>query len=64
MTGDKECTQGGIIKIQCINQSGDVVNIETPDYYNPDQSVRLFSPQAHWTYVSKKKGSMLGQKKP
>ena len=59
VTGDREFTRGGIIRIQFINKNGDVINIETLGHYNPDQTVRLFSPQAHWAYVSKHKGSML-----
>ena len=47
VTGDRECTKGGLINIQYINENGDVINIETPGYYNPDQTVRLFSAQAH-----------------
>ena len=59
VTGDKECTQRGIIRIQYINHNADLVKIETPGYYSPDQSVQRFSLQAHWCSVSKKKGTLL-----
>ena len=58
VTGEQVCTQGGMLKVQCINSKGDIVTLRTPAYHNPHQTVRLFSPQAHFSVMSKKEGSM------
>ena len=44
VTGETTCTEGGTLKLQTINEKGNVVTIRTPGYYNPNQTVRLFSP--------------------
>ena len=56
VTGEQECTMGGMLSLKSINSKGDIVEIQTPGYYNPHQSVRLFSPQAHFHFVCKRKG--------
>ena len=58
VAGEAQCTQAGIICVQTINAKGDIVTLRTPGYYNPHQSVRLFSPQAHFWLMPKKKGSL------
>ena len=58
VTGDIECTKGGIIKFQTIDKDGNIVTVRTPGYYNPSQSVRLFSPQSHFWMSPKKEGQM------
>ena len=37
VTGEQKCMHGGIIKLQCINDKGEVVTLKTPGYYNPHQ---------------------------
>ena len=59
VTGEQVCSQGGIIKLQCINTKGDIVTIRTPGYHNPHQTVRLFSPQCHFLMMGNKKGRLL-----
>ena len=59
VTGDQQCTHGGMLKLQCINEKGDVVTLRTPAYHNPHQTVRLFSPQCHFQMMHQKRGSML-----
>ena len=56
VAGEAHCTQAGIIKVQTITAKGELVTLRTPGYYNPHQSVRLFSPQAHFWLMPKKKG--------
>ena len=59
VAGDAICTQAGVSKVQTLNTKCEVVTLTTPGYYNPMQSVRLFSPQAHFNPLAKKKGSLL-----
>ena len=59
VTGEQKCTLGGMLRLQCINNKGDVVTLRSPAYYNPEQSVRLFSPQCHFQVMHQKKGSLL-----
>ena len=46
VAGDSIVTHGGMLKFDCISSTGKVVTIRTFAYYNPNMSVRLFSPQA------------------
>ena len=48
VTGDQTCTKGGMIRLQCLNDKGEIVVIRTSAYFNPHQKVRLFSPQCHF----------------
>ena len=59
VTGEQKCTHGGSLKLQCINENGDVVTLRTPAYHNPHQHVRLFSPQCHFKVMLHHKGSLL-----
>ena len=56
VTGDVVCHHGGTIRVETINSKGHVSVLETPDYCNPEQSVRLFSPQSHFWLTPKKEG--------
>ena len=56
VTGDIECTKGGTIKLETIDNKGEIMTIMTPGYYNLSQGVRLFSPQAHFWMELQKKG--------
>ena len=57
IAGDQEVTHGGVVKFDCVNSLGDIVTIRTFGYYNPHQNIRLFSPQAFFYHLPKKKGA-------
>ena len=59
VTGKQLCKKGGTLKLQVVNSKGDIVTIRTPGYLNPHQSVRILSPQCHFSYVTQKKGSFV-----
>ena len=56
VTGDITCHYGGTIRVETINSKGNISVLETPGYYNPEQSVRLFSPQSHFWLTPKHEG--------
>ena len=47
-----------MIKVQTMNRKVEVITIRTPGYFNPNQCVRLFSPQAHFWMMPNKEGSI------
>ena len=55
VNGDIECTKGGTIKLETIDNKGEIMTIRTPGYYNPSQGVRRFSPQAYFWMEPQKK---------
>ena len=57
ITGEVICKYGRTIKVEIINEKGHIVTVETPGHCNPDQAVRLFSPQAHFWLMPKKEGT-------
>ena len=48
ITGDILCEYGGTMCFETINDKGNICVLETPAYWNPNQTVHLFSPQAHF----------------
>ena len=56
VTGDITCHYGGTIWVETVNSKGNISVLETPGYCNPEQSVRLFSPQSHFWLTPKREG--------
>ena len=50
------CECCGTVRTETTNEKIHIVTVETPGYCNPDQAVRLFSPQAHFWLMPKKEG--------
>ena len=46
VAGDKQVTQGGIVRHELLTTEGNVAVIHTLAHHNPDMNFRLFSPQA------------------
>ena len=59
VTGEQECTMGGMLSLKSVNSKGAIVEMQTPGHYNPHQEVQLFSPQAHFHFVCERKGAFM-----
>ena len=57
VAGDSKVTLGGTLKFDCIDSNGHVVTIRTFGYYDPNISVRLFSPQSFFCGLPADMGS-------